>query len=278
MKMPNIFDFSTATDFFVEVFKAFKESGAEISTRELGAAWGFKTPADFMFTIQRKRKIKLSHIVKIGEVLKLSEKEITYWKTLLQLEKATNVNEKNLYLLFLNELKGVSNQETYKTVDQFEVISHWVHMAILSMTKLQNFSGTEKQIFDLLQGKVGMEEIKDALGRLLSLQLLTYDDQGKLTPTFNKVTTPHDVKDVGVHKYYKDVFKLGINAIKMPVDKREFQSFNLPMNKENLVLAKKIIREFRSQFVKAIETPENGDDVFQMNIQFFPLTDSGTQI
>jgi uncharacterized protein (TIGR02147 family) len=147
-------------------------------------------------------------------------------------------------------------------------------MAIINMTSLQNFAGTEKEIHELLNGKVSMEEIREAMARLLSLNLLAIDENGKLKATFTKITTQNDVTTVGVHQYYKQVFNLAIDAIQVPVEKREFQTFSLPINKSTLPLAKTMIRDFRKQFAKAIEQQENGDQVFQMNIQFFPITDS----
>jgi uncharacterized protein (TIGR02147 family) len=267
----SVFDYSLASDFFNDLFKEAK--AMDKATRELSEVWGFKSASEMIFVLKKKKWMKLDHVAQIAKAIGLSDKEALYWKVLLQFERAATENEKNLYQLFLNDLKGEDNHEVYKTIDNLAVISHWVHMAIINMTTLKNFAGTEKEIYDLLNGRVNLEEIREAMARLLSLQLLSYDEAGKLKATFTKLNTPNDVTIVGVHKYYEQVFNLAIDAIKVPTDKREFQTFSLPINKSTLPIAKNLIRDFRSQFVKAIEQSENGDQVFQMNIQFFPLTD-----
>jgi hypothetical protein len=61
------------------------------------------------------------------------------------------------------------------------------------------------------------------------------------------------------------------------VDEREFQSFASSVPRAKLKLAKEMIRKFRTQFDEAMSS-EPGDDVYQMNIHFFRLTEHPSEM
>jgi uncharacterized protein (TIGR02147 family) len=77
-----------------------------------------------------------------------------------------------------------------------------------------------------------------------------------------------------VRQYHKQVMNLALEAVEaQSVEAREYQSFAIALPKGKLPLAKDMIRKFRAQFVKAMQS-EVCDEVYQFNLQLFQLTES----
>ncbi len=147
-----------------------------------------------------------------------------------------------------------------KEVSEFLVISNWIYMAILAMTELKDFKGTEDEIYSFLGGKASKSEIRSAIIRLLDLKLLKWNESSKLTPTFNKITTRDDVKNEGAKEYHHQILKLAKDALEeQTLDEREFQSFSMAVPEGKIPLAKEMIRKFRAKLSKAVSN--NGDYV-----------------
>jgi uncharacterized protein (TIGR02147 family) len=156
-------------------------------------------------------------------------------------------------------------------VDDNDVFSHWVHMAILTMARMKNIKHTKNTIHEYLLESVSQDVINDSLERLLSLNLISYDENGYLKRSQDHTTSKNDVFKKSPHDYFEQVSELAKNGAKISADQREFQCFSLAINHEQMPAFKEVIRNFRAK-VAALADTENSDQVYQFNIQFFPLT------
>ncbi|MEQ1664899.1 MAG: DUF4423 domain-containing protein, partial [Bdellovibrionales bacterium] len=59
---------------------------------------------------------------------------------------------------------------------------------------------------------------------------------------------------------------------------RDITGITISMKKENLPKVKELIRQFRLNISKNFESLGDGDEVYQMNIQFIPLTKNKEQL
>lgn len=206
----------------------------------------------------------------------LSSAERLYFQALIQFDKAETPEEKDLCRLWMSEANP-GGTFRIREVDEYLVIAHWVHMAILAMTDTRGFRGTPEEIHRRLGAKVSIAEIRSAVERLKALKLVQVE-KGRLVGTCERVTTRDDIASKGAREYHKQVAKLGAEAIdRQSVEEREFQSFALSVPRSKIPLAKEMIRKFRTQLARAISS-ESGDEVYQTQIQFFRLTESPSEM
>lgn len=271
----NVYQYESSQQFLLDSLAEKQKVDPSFSVRRWSQLMGFKSHSLLVMLLKNKRKIRLQHCDYFAKGMGLGSNELAYLKTLVQFENSSSSEEKNLISNFLNDLHP-GDGFTSIEVDNFKVVSNWVYMAILAMTDLKNFKGTEEEITKLLGGKATLSEVRSALVRLLDMKLLDWAEDGSLKPTHRRVTTTDDVRNEGAREYHKQVSQLAMEAVEgQHVNDREFQAFALAVPKEKLPLAKEMIRQFRSKFSKAISG--NGDNVYQMNIQFFQLTQNPSQ-
>ena len=268
----SVFNYQSSRQFLLDSVTSLQRENAKYSLRYLAGRMDISHTLLVML-LQGKRGLRVKHAALVAKGLRLSSSERMYLQALIQLENARDIEEKQLCQMWLSELHPSSPQKT-KVLDEFEVFSNWIHMTLLSLSEVKDFNPDPAVIAKRLGRQVTSQEVRSAIARLKELNLITMDDEGGFVPTYKEITTADDVVNQATRHYHKQVMDLAKEAIEFQdVSRREYQSFSLSLPLSKLKLAKEMIRKFRSQLIKAMES-EVSDEVYQMNIQFFQLTES----
>jgi uncharacterized protein (TIGR02147 family) len=276
MEAIQVFNYLNPRQFLLDAVNALQKKNALNSIRQIAMSMGISHTLLVML-LQGKRPIKIKHGMSFAKGFGLSSQERQYLQALIQFDLAQEPEEKQLCQLWLSELHPQKNIKT-KVVEEFEMISNWIHMAILSISELKDFDSAPEVIARRLGARVTVNEVRAAIERLETLKLIEQTADGKFKSTYHRVTTADDVASAGARRYHKEVMGLAQKALdEVPLSKREFQSFSISIPHDKVSLAKEMIRKFRSQFAKAMGD-EPGDEVYQFNLQFFQLTESPVRI
>jgi uncharacterized protein (TIGR02147 family) len=157
------------------------------------------------------------------------------------------------------------------TADQFQLISEWVHYAILSLIQTRDFEPDA----DWIAARLGVSasKVEACLERLLRLGLIERSETGRLTRTFAKIHTPDDVFNVSLQKAHIADMELAKEAlVNLPVELRDFTSLTLPTSPERMPEIKKLIRRFRDEATQLLESTPSKTEVYQMSVYLYPLT------
>ncbi|OFZ63414.1 MAG: hypothetical protein A2577_01185 [Bdellovibrionales bacterium RIFOXYD1_FULL_36_51] len=271
MKEINVFDYTQPRQILLDYLSLRQKKDDKFSVRKWAQEMELKGHSLLIMLLQGKRSLRGKHVQFLKKGMNLNAIEEKYFLTLIQYEKAIDLEEKEFYVEILEDLHPEKNFES-KKVDAFKIISNWYYMAILAMTQLKKFSGSEEEIFKRLNGKLSIHEIRSALTRLKEMDLLRTDENGKVQATYNRISTTDDITNEGARIYHRQVMDLAKEALtNQNIEDREFQSFTMAIDKQKIPLAKEMIRKFRAKLSKTVSG--NGDYVYQTNIQFFQLTE-----
>lgn len=172
--------------------------------------------------------------------------------------------------------KHIVFEEQFKpaVIDDFEIYSDWIHDAILELTQLKFFKGDLKWIANVLE--VSTHQVSAAVDRLKRAKLLDIDSKGKWHDLSADNTTSHleeGFTHAAFKKYQKDILEKSIAALEsLPREERDHSSLMLKFSKKNMKEAKKLIKEFRARFSVEAKTQSSRDDVFVLNISFYPIS------
>lgn len=270
-----IYSYESARQFLLDTLAHAQSSDPGHSVRKWARDMGLPSHTLLVMLLQGKRPLRVKHASFLAKGLKLSFQEKLYLQALIQFESAETAEEKQLCSLWLADLNPGRDFKT-RELEEWETISHWIHGAILAMSTLADCPQTPKGIASRLKGAVTAAEVSAALERLARLELIERDAvTGRLRPTCNRLTSRNDFASEGVRRYHKGVMELAARALEqVPLEQREFQAFSFAVRADRVALAKEMIRKFRSQLVQAVGADDDeGDEVYQMNLQFFQLTE-----
>lgn len=270
---PNIYDFKNPVEYLEKIYQFFKAKDDDFSVRKWAKIMDIKSPEVLMEVMKGKKKISVVISEQLTSGLKLDSSEALYFETMVKHANAESLKEKQIFDLLLIEtahLKG-----TKVLVEDQSVFSHWVHMAILSMTRVKGILCTKETIKAFLKVDVSQNQIDEAVERLLKLNLIQYNDMGSLVKNFDHTTSKNDAFQKSPHDYFEQVSDLAKDGARVSADEREFQCFSLPIRHDQIPAFKEVLRQFRAK-VAAMADTDNADQVYQFNLQFFPLTEVAT--
>lgn len=154
----------------------------------------------------------------------------------------------------------------------YKVLAEWEHAAILELFNLHDFQGSVEEICSKLSLSTNRAEV--ALNNLVICGLLILDKNEKLHLAHPELRTTEDIKNQALRDSHIETMKMGIEKIEsVEVELRDFSSTTVALSLDKLPEAKTIIREFRMKMSALLRDSDPKTDVFQLAIQFFPLTD-----
>lgn len=273
MNTLSVFQYQSARTFLKDAIAEKKRLAPDFSIRKFCKASNFGSHAHLVMILNGRRRMTLKQVPALATGLALTSAERVYLQTLIQLDNSSSEEEKNLCRLWLNDLNP-RREYRIAEVEQYHAVADWIHMAILTLAKIEGADLSPECVHRLVREKVPVPKIREAIDRLLDLGLLR-EENGTLAPTFESVRTKNDVANRGAREYHKQVARLATEAVEEQVpEEREFQSFALAVPAGKVPFAKDLLRKFRHQFVQLIETDAAaGSEVYQCNLHFFKIAD-----
>ncbi len=270
--IPSVYDYKTPQTFLSETMMARQKQDSSFSIRRWAKEMGVSHTLLALF-LQGKRDIKLKHVEYLTRGVKLTTAEKLYFQALIEFNTAQTEAQKTLLQTWLSELHPGGNKRSIE-FSSFRVISDWIHFAIMAICSHPVSKPNLDQIENHFKTKVDSRSIKNALNRLIELQLLKKESDGTYHTLLDGLSSLNDKTDAGVREYHRQVSDLAKTALEeQDVLEREFQGIALlvPHNKRDL--AKQLIRRFRDQFIKSMEIETNQPaEAYQLNLQFFRLS------
>lgn len=167
------------------------------------------------------------------------------------------------------KLKSPKTELQILSEEEFNLISDWVHFAILELAGLKRNKASSRWIASELS--IDPTRALGALQRLQRLGLLKVVD-GRMQKTTKPVTTSSEIPSYAIRSFHKqnlDLAKEKIDSI--PVELREFTSITTTVNLKNLKRIKRLINEFKHRMSEELEEG-SATEVYTLAIQLFPLS------
>jgi uncharacterized protein (TIGR02147 family) len=211
--------------------------------------------------IRYKRKLPQKYLDQVVDRLELNPVARQKFSTSMQIRKKSL---KDVAKVKLEEEKILSEERHYK------IIAEWEYYAVLNLLDLKGSKKTPKQIAQRLN--LSLKRVEYVLEALEKESFVTKTKTGTYKRLQGRLNTTNDIPSSALRKAHKDILKLASEKIEViPVEQRFYSSSTLCFDKSKLAEAKDLIIEFRNKFCDLMQK-KTGDEVYQFNIQMFPLT------
>lgn len=223
-------------------------------------------PSTLSQVMKGNRPLPLKDSASVVKNLKLGPKDQTLFMESLYRRKTS-----------IDDIKISSLDERFMLDESYyKSLAEWEHFAVLELYEIVDFEASLAEISKKL--KITPNRAEVVVNNLLTCGLLTRNDQGELKRAHTSVRTTEDVKCQAINESHKETLMMGIKKLEeIEVEFRDFSSTTVAIDLEKLTEAKTIIREFR-QKMEALLRDGNKTDLYQLAIQFFPLTDSKNEL
>lgn len=268
---PDILQYTNYRVYLKDYYDFRKKTTAAFSLRFFAEKAGLSSHAHLKLAMDGKRNITKETATKLIVGLGLQGRRAEYFENLVFFNQAKNDREKQI---FYDKLLKISPQSRLRTLEksQFRLFTEWYHSVIREMVTLKDFHSAPEWITRRLGGKVSASRIQDSLKLLQELGLISRTANG-FKQNDSLLTTDDEVADMLVKAYHQQMIQQAQEALRtLPGDRRDISSLTFPIRRKDFINLKKHLQLMRKELLNFSVGPGEGEDVVQVNIQLFPLT------
>ncbi|CBW26314.1 conserved hypothetical protein [Halobacteriovorax marinus SJ] len=272
-KKLNIFEYSDYREFLRDFNDMKKRVNPSWSFGLWASKLGLNSISSITMIINGQRHAGKKIQASLINYFNFNSKESYYFEELVKIAKSSK-NDPSLTILLLEQNEDLKSLREENT-EQVDLFFNWKAHCIKELSQLKDFTPDGEWVEKRTNNLIKKDEANKLLSALLKNNFLEESEIGG-KKTLVAVGAIHPTKEVtmdAAKAYHKGLMENSYEAINIDKNKRALHASTLSVLREDLPKAKELIREFQMKFSEEIEQ-NPADEVYQLNIQFFPLTDS----
>ncbi len=274
MERPVVFDFLDYRAFLSESYHYRKQRDKYFSYRYFSKKAGFASPNFLQLVTSGRRNLTNDSIAKVAKGFGLKKNEREYFETLVYMNQAATLEERDHYYRKLIQLKGASEVRKLEKA-RYDYFSTWYHPVVREVVLFGERNQAAEEIAERMHPKISVKEAEKSLALLEELELIRKDRNGRWEQVEQNVSTGPEVRSLVVANYHRELLRLAAESIERDSpENRDISAVTLSVNRERISELKQRIASFRRELLETASTEERPDQVIQVNIQLFPLTQS----
>jgi uncharacterized protein (TIGR02147 family) len=269
----NIFDFLDYRAYLRAYYVAAKSRPAGFSFRTFSKRAGLKSPNFFKLVIDGSRNLGKVTVPRFADALDLTGEAREFFADLVAFDQAADSAEKNR---IFERLAASRRFRTARRIEGMlhEYLSHWYHPAIRELVARVDFRDDPSWIAGLLRPAITPKQASHSLELLLELGLVAKNPE---THRFElrdpTLTTEHEVAALASVNFHKQMLERARESIdSVPSALRDLAALTVCVSPKLATEVKRRIHQFRETMTELCDTETDGKIVYQLNVQWFPLT------
>lgn len=269
--MKPIFEYLDYRSYLKDFYEERKRHHSCFSYRYFGSKIGVDS-SYLLKILLKKRHLAERSIPGVSAFCGFSSVEAEYFHTLVQFAKARSQHESRLYF---EKLFSIKNHKSHQLVEQqYEYFRTWYHPVVRSVLEYFDFRGDYALLGKQLSPAISAREARESVHLLEELDLIRCGTDGRYYLTDTAVTTGDEWRSLAIHAFQEQTIKLSQEALERH-DRilRDISTVTLNINAEDFQEIRRRITDFRRSIIAYVGERTGPDCTYQLNIQFFPLTE-----
>jgi uncharacterized protein (TIGR02147 family) len=260
---------------YIADYYADKKAKSAFTWQEFARAAGFSSPVYLKYVSEGKFNLSEAAVERVASAMHLVDIEREYFREMVRFDHAkTDKAKKESF----QKLMAMAESRKAKIIeaDAFRYFDSWKNPVLRELAP--SMPGAKPlALAKACRPKVSAAEVSESLNFLVKANLLQKDEEGNYKQTDKVVTTgPMEVTPVVVRGLHRQMGEIALEAIEgVPQDERHFSGVTLGItqNAYDEIVAE--INAFRKKIIEIATRENETDEVYRLNIQFFPMTNRG---
>jgi uncharacterized protein (TIGR02147 family) len=209
--------------------------------------------------LRGRRRLSARALEAVGKRMGLSEEAVRSYSQIFRKKPNSRKLPENI-------------QSFHFDLDTFQLLSVWHHYAILELTQVQGFKPDSRWIANTLG--IAIEDVNIALQRLLRLGLLEMSEHDRWTDKSGDAEFHSaSLTEAACNQMNQEIHELAVQAIKrIPNEHRVHRQMIVALDSRRLPRLRALADEFMKELRSLVSESDGKDDVYQVEISFFPVT------
>ena len=273
MKKLNLFRYVEYRKYLNDRFVLEKKENPRFSHRYLSKEMGLTSPNYVLLIMQGKRNVTPVMCHKISGAFGFTTKESEYFETLVLFNQAKTPGEKDRYFTRMALMR--KNMKIEKIEErQYDYFTQWYNLVVRELVTLPGFKGDFAALAQRIVPRISESQARKSVDLLLALGLIK-KKAGRFVPSAPVIGTENEVQSLAVANYHKTMLGLAREAIeRLPRQRRNITAAVLHVSRSKYKMLTQEIADFRERLLALAETDPEPDQVYQLNVQLFPVTEA----
>jgi uncharacterized protein (TIGR02147 family) len=273
-RKPKIFEYANYREYLRSYYEHMKgEAAGSFSFRRFSREAGFSSPSVLKSVIDGERNLSEESIQRFARALSLNQSETEFFRNLVLLNQSKEMEDKRYFAQQLLKSRNYRKLNPLKSV-RFDYFSKWFYVAIRELVAIDGFNEDPEWIAEALSPPITRAEAADALEALQKLGLIKRNEQGKLEQTDRALGSGDEVDSTSLVEFHRQMITKGSESLERHTgEDREVSSLTFSADMQTAGQIKELVRRFKKELSAIVLNTNTAEEVFQFNIQFFPITE-----
>jgi len=250
----------------------FREALADYSYSHVIEKIGLKSKGHITQILQGKKNVTPQLAEKIVDFFSLSGSTRQFVLALIEFTQAKSHEEKKSCLDRMTYLQSDGGKTLLPS--HYDLCKHWYYPVIRELVRIVPVVDKYDVIAGMVSPPITERAAETAIRDLERMGLIVRNNKRRYIQTEAMITFGEEWKSVVVREFQNQAFELQKLAFeRYPAEEREISNATLCMSKECATLIKRRLQAHRKEIVTLVKAdPQNSEQVYQLNIGFFPLS------
>jgi len=270
---PDIFAYVDYRDYMRDYYDAAKDHTKAVSYRYLARRAGFSSPNFIKLVMDGQRNLGTESIESVARAFDLDDDEARFFGMLVAFVQAASPEQKNEAFEALSSIRRFRSARRIET-HMFEYLSHWYYPATRELAARPDFRMDAAWISKQLWPRVPVAKVRRAMELLLEIGLLIVEDDGRVTRGEPSLTTGHEVGSLAIGNFHRQMMARAAESIdSVDRERRDISGLTVCVPHDLVPEIKARIHQFLESLMEVCDRNGEGQVVYQLNVQLFPLSD-----
>ena len=260
---------------YIADYYADKKAKSAFTWQEFAQAAGFSSPVYLKYVSEGRFNLSEAAVERVAAAMHLSGGDLDFFREMVRFDHAKTDDAKKESF---QKLVAMAESRKVKVIeaDAYRYFDSWKNPLLRELAP--SMPGAKPlALAKACRPKVSAAEVSESLNFLVKANLLSKDGEGNYKQTDKVVTTgPMEVTPAVVRGLHRQMGEIALEAIEgVPQDERHFSGVTLGItqNAYDEIVAE--INAFRKKIIEIATRENETDEVYRLNIQFFPMTNKG---
>ena len=260
---------------YIADYYADKKAKSAFTWQEFAQAAGFSSPVYLKYVSEGRFNLSEAAVERVAAAMHLSGGDLDFFREMVRFDHAKTDDAKKESF---QKLVAMAESRKVKVIeaDAYRYFDSWKNPVLRELAP--SMPGAKPlALAKACRPKVSAAEVSESLNFLVKANLLSKDGEGNYKQTDKVVTTgPMEVTPAVVRGLHRQMGEIALEAIEgVPQDERHFSGVTLGItqNAYDEIVAE--INAFRKKIIEIATRENETDEVYRLNIQFFPMTNKG---
>lgn len=269
--MIEIFEYSDYRKYLKDLLEDRKKVNRLFSHRAVLQRMGISSTGFLANVISGRKNLTPVQVQKLAQIMKMKAAEARYFECLVLFNQAKTLEEKNAQMRRLVANQKVETKTLAKK--QLNLFSKWHYVVMRELLYFHRLKDDFRAAARMLIPSITTEEAERAVKELEELEMLGKDADGYYLQKDNAITTGNELRSVQVANFQMETMDLAKEAMeRFALEERDISCMTMTLSKQSFDQVKSEILSFRRRLSAIAAADEHVDQVYQCNIQFFPVT------